>query len=185
KLNQRNSGKASIMCEATPFSKDVFEQIESLRKEHTSFLSVSNYMFQERIELLSGSEDETSFLNINVSDYKSEIEARVNQSKPELNISPATEYHHHHQQHPELASQCLGLPSFQGAAFQQSAATTPGTAVLVLPTQPDGQTQDTSDLGGRVQTQAPVMYNSSNVSRHFSRYASAADSCSSRLKAKE
>ncbi|CAF1708970.1 BnaC03g57100D [Brassica napus] len=94
-------------------------------------------------------------------------------------------YHHHHQQHPELASQCLGLPSFQGAAFQQSAATTPGTAVLVLPTQPDGQTQDTSDLGGRVQTQAPVMYNSSNVSRHFSRYASAADSCSSRLKAKE
>ncbi|KAF3510169.1 hypothetical protein F2Q69_00007859 [Brassica cretica] len=117
--------------------------------------------------------------------YKSEIEARVNQSKPELNTSPATEYHHHYQQHPELASQCLGLPSFQGAAFQQSAATTPGTAVLVLPTQPDGQTQDTSDLGGRVQTQAPVMYNSSNVSRHFSRYASAADSCSSRLKAKE
>ncbi|CAN6823608.1 unnamed protein product, partial [Brassica oleracea] len=72
-------------------------------------------------------------------------------------------YHHHYQQHPELASQCLGLPIFQGAGFQQSAATTPGTAVLVLPTQPDGQTQDTSDLGGCVQTQAPVMYNSSNV----------------------
>nr|VDC97315.1 unnamed protein product [Brassica oleracea] len=40
----RNSGKASIMCEATPFLKDVFEQIESLREEHTSFLSVSNYV---------------------------------------------------------------------------------------------------------------------------------------------
>ena len=34
KLNQRNSGKASIMGEATLFLKDVFEQIESLRKEH-------------------------------------------------------------------------------------------------------------------------------------------------------
>lgn len=43
-LNQQNSGKASILNEATRFLKDVFGQIESLRKEHTSLLSESNYV---------------------------------------------------------------------------------------------------------------------------------------------
>lgn len=43
-MNQQNSGKASILCEATKFLKDVFGQIESLRKEQTALLSESNYV---------------------------------------------------------------------------------------------------------------------------------------------
>ncbi|KAJ0241676.1 Transcription factor bHLH47 [Hirschfeldia incana] len=162
-LNEQNSGKASVLCEATRFLKDVFGQIESLRKEHTSLLSESNYVTTEKNEL----KEETSVLETEISRLQSEIEARVNQSKPDLNTSPAPEYHHHHhyQQHAELASQFSGLPIFQGAGFQQSsAAAPPGSTVIVLPMQPD------------LQTQAPLMYNSSNVSKPCPRYASAADS---------
>ncbi|ESQ45809.1 hypothetical protein EUTSA_v10010670mg [Eutrema salsugineum] len=176
-LNQQNSGKASILCEATRFLKDVFGQIESLRKEHTSLLSESNYVTTEKNEL----KEETSVLETEISRLQNEIEARANQSKPDLNTSPAPEYHHHYQQHPELASQFPGLPIFQGAGFQQSAATPPGATVLVLPLPPDLQTQDTSDMTGRVQTQAPMMYSSSNVSKPCPRYASAGDSWPSRL----
>ncbi|KAJ4895634.1 Transcription factor bHLH47 [Raphanus sativus] len=174
-LNQQNSGKASVLCEATRFLKDVFGQIESLRKEHTSLLSESNYVTTEKNEL----KEETSVLETEISRLQSEIEARVNQSKPDLNTSPAPEYnhhhhhHHHYQQRAELASQFSGLPIFQGAGFQQSSAAAPphpGPTVLVLPMQPD------------VQTQAPLMYNnSSNVSKPCPRYASAADSWPSRL----
>uniref|UniRef100_A0A1J3FSK6 Transcription factor bHLH47 n=1 Tax=Noccaea caerulescens TaxID=107243 RepID=A0A1J3FSK6_NOCCA len=179
-LNQQNSGKASILCEATRFLKDVFGQIESLRKEHTSLLSESNYVTTEKNEL----KEETSVLETEISKLQNEIEARANQSKPDLNTSPAPEYHHHHQhyqQHQELASQFSGLPIFQAPGFQQSAAATPGGAtVVVLPIQSDLHTQDIST--GRVeQTQAPLMYNSSNVSKPCPRYASAADSWPSRL----
>ncbi|EOA24658.1 hypothetical protein CARUB_v10017931mg [Capsella rubella] len=179
-LNQQNSGKASILCEATRFLKDVFGQIESLRKEHASLLSESSYVATEKNEL----KEETSVLETEISKLQSEIEAKVNQSKPDLNTSPAPEYHHHHyqQQHPELAAQFPGLPIFKGAGYQQSAATLPPPAtVLVLPIQPDPQTQDISEMTGHVQTQTSLMYNTSNVSKPCPRYASAADSWSSRL----
>ncbi|CDY53423.1 BnaC01g42730D [Brassica napus] len=148
-MNQQNSGKASILCEATKFLKDVFGQIESLRKEQTALLSESNYLTTEKNEL----KEETSVLETEISRLHSEIEAR-----------------------------CSGLPIFQGAGFQQSSATPPGATVIVLPMHPDLQTQDTSDLTGHLQTQAPtVMYNSSSVSKPCPRYASAADSWPSRL----
>ncbi|KAL0689517.1 hypothetical protein Bca4012_089195 [Brassica carinata] len=157
-MNQQNSGKASILCEATKFLKDVFGQIESLRKEQTALLSESNYLTTEKNEL----KEETSVLETEISRLHSEIEARVNQSKPDLNTSPAPD--------------CLR------AGFQQSSATPPGATVIVLPMHPDLQTQDTSDLTGHLQTQAPtVMYNSSSVSKPCPRYASAADSWPSRL----
>ncbi|KAF8094936.1 hypothetical protein N665_0348s0019 [Sinapis alba] len=170
-VNEQNSGKASVLCEATRFLKDVFGQIESLRKEHTCLLSESNYVTTEKNEL----KEETSVLETEISRLQSEIEARVNQSKPDLNTPPPApeyhHYHHHYQQHPELASQFSGLPIFQG--FQQSSAATP--TVVVLPMQPDLQTKDTSEA-------PPLMYNkSSNVSKPCPRYASAADSWSSRL----
>ncbi|KAL0729733.1 hypothetical protein Bca4012_025826 [Brassica carinata] len=175
-LNQQNSGKASILCEATKFLKDVFGQIESLRKEQTTLLSESNYLTTEKNEL----KEETSVLETEISRLHSEIEARVNQSKPDLNTSPAPEYHH--QQYPQLASQFSGLPIFHGAGFQQSSATPPGATVIVLPVHPDLKTEGTSDLTGHLQTQAPMMmYNSSNVSKPCPRYASAADSWPSRL----
>lgn len=84
-MNQQNSGKASILCEATKFLKDVFGQIESLRKEQTALLSESNYLTTEKNEL----KEETSVLETEISRLHSEIEARVNQSKPDLNTSPA------------------------------------------------------------------------------------------------
>ncbi|KAG2247652.1 hypothetical protein Bca52824_087280 [Brassica carinata] len=168
-MNQQNSGKASILCEATKFLKDVFGQIESLRKEQTALLSESNYLTTEKNEL----KEETSVLETEISRLHSEIEARVNQSKPDLNTSPA----------PDCLSTIINrLPIFQGAGFQQSSATPPGATVIVLPMHPDLQTQDTSDLTGHLQTQAPtVMYNSSSVSKPCPRYASAADSWPSRL----
>ncbi|XP_010503369.1 PREDICTED: transcription factor bHLH47 [Camelina sativa] len=182
-LNQQNSGKASILCEATRFLKDVFGQIESLRKEHASLLSESSYVTTEKNEL----KEETSVLETEISKLQSEIEAKANQLKPDLNTSHAPAYHHHlyqqQQPHPELASQFPGLPIFQGPGFQQSAATLhPPATVLVLPIQPDHQTQDISDMTGHVQTQTPLIYNNtSNVSKPCPRYASAADSWSSRL----
>ncbi|CAN6897059.1 unnamed protein product [Brassica oleracea] len=45
------------------------------------------------------SKDETSVLETEIPRLQSEIEARVNQPKPDLNTSPAPEYHHHYQQH--------------------------------------------------------------------------------------
>lgn len=84
-MNQQNSGKASILCEATKFLKDVFGQSESLRKEQTALLSESNYLTTEKNEL----KEETSVLETEISRLHSEIEARVNQSKPDLNTSPA------------------------------------------------------------------------------------------------
>lgn len=125
-------------------------------------------------------------LETEITKLQNEIEARANhQSKPDLSTSPAPEYHRHHQhyqQHQELASQFSGLPIFQAPGFQQSAAAaTPGGAtVVVLPMQSELHTQDIS--AGRVQqTQAPLMCNSSNVSKPCPRYASAADSWPSRL----
>ncbi|KAL1218116.1 Transcription factor bHLH47 [Cardamine amara subsp. amara] len=180
-LNQQNSGKASILCEATRFLKDVLDQIEVLRKEHTSLLSESTYVTTEKNEL----KEETSALETEISKLQTEIEEKMNQSKPDLSTSPIPEYHHHHhqQQHyPELASQFSGLPIFQGPGFQQSSATLPPPAtVLVLPIQPDLQTQDISNMTGSMQTQAPLIYNSSNVSKPCPRYASAGDSWPSRL----
>ncbi|XP_010515069.1 PREDICTED: transcription factor bHLH47 isoform X2 [Camelina sativa] len=184
-LNQQNSGKASILCEATRFLKDVFGQIESLRKEHASLLSESSYVTTEKNEL----KEETSVLETEISKLQSEIEAKANQLKPDLNTSHAPAYHHHlyqqqQQPHPELASQFPGLPIFQGPGFQQSAATLhPPATVLVLPIQPDHQTQDISDMTGHVQTQTHIIYNNTSnvVSKPCPRYASAADSWSSRL----
>lgn len=43
-LTQPNNGKASILCEATRLLKDLFVQIESLKKENVNLLSESNYV---------------------------------------------------------------------------------------------------------------------------------------------
>ena len=43
-LNQQNSGRVLVLCEATQFLKDVFGQIESLINGHTCLLSDSNYV---------------------------------------------------------------------------------------------------------------------------------------------
>ncbi|CAN6983576.1 unnamed protein product, partial [Brassica oleracea var. botrytis] len=50
-LNQQNSGRVSVLCEATQFLKDVFGQIESLINGHTCLLSDSNYVTTEKNEL--------------------------------------------------------------------------------------------------------------------------------------
>ncbi|KAG2291691.1 hypothetical protein Bca52824_038360 [Brassica carinata] len=50
-LNQQNSGRVSVLCEATQFLKDVFGQIESLINGHTCLLSDSNYVTTETNDL--------------------------------------------------------------------------------------------------------------------------------------
>ena len=43
-LTQQNSGKASVLCEATRLLREFLGQIECLKKEHASLLSKSNYV---------------------------------------------------------------------------------------------------------------------------------------------
>lgn len=43
-LNDPNSGKASILCEASKLLKDLLCQIQSLKKENISLLSESQYV---------------------------------------------------------------------------------------------------------------------------------------------
>ncbi|KAL0003271.1 hypothetical protein SO802_017052, partial [Lithocarpus litseifolius] len=43
-LTQQNSGRASVLCEATRPLRDLLSQIECLKKEHASLLSEFNYV---------------------------------------------------------------------------------------------------------------------------------------------
>ena len=43
-LTQQNSGKTSVLCEATRLLRDLLSQIECLKKEHATLLFESNYV---------------------------------------------------------------------------------------------------------------------------------------------
>lgn len=83
-LKQPNNGKASVLNEATRLLKDLFAQIECLKKENASLLSESHYVTLEKNEL----REENSTLETQIGSLQSELEARVVQSKPDLNAPP-------------------------------------------------------------------------------------------------
>ncbi|XP_062116490.1 transcription factor bHLH47 [Humulus lupulus] len=84
-LTQPNNGKASILCEATRLLRDFLAQIEDLRKENASLLSESHYVTFEKNEL----REENSTLESQIGRLQGELESRVVQSKPNLNVPPS------------------------------------------------------------------------------------------------
>lgn len=119
-LNEQNNGKASLLCEAARLLKDLFCQIESLKKEQVSLLSESHYVTMEKSEL----KEENDSLETQIEKLQGEIQARVAQSKPDLNVPPQLEL--------ELPEQSLHLPTIEPTMQQ-------GPTVLVVPFCPDLQ----------------------------------------------
>ncbi|CAN6714041.1 unnamed protein product [Malus baccata var. baccata] len=161
-LNQQNSGKASILSEATRLLKDLFGQIKCLQKENASLLSESNYMTLEKNEL----RDDNSALETQIEKLQSEIQERVAQSKPDLNAPPCTELR------PEVAAHftgnCIGFPS-QEPGLQQP------PAVFVMPVGPDLQAYPQPDVAHLTSN------TTSHVSKPHARYPTSVDSWPSQL----
>ncbi|XP_022736091.1 transcription factor bHLH47-like [Durio zibethinus] len=160
--NQQNIGKASILCETTRLLKDLFSQIESLKKENASLLSESHYVNVETAEL----KEENSTLETQIQKLQSEIGTREVQSKPDLNEPPPdfqqTELStHFHGDHP-------GLPAVEPCLQQAS-------ALLVVPIRPEIQAYPVPDS-----TQSATKPNSI-VSKPHARYPTLADSWPSQL----
>lgn len=161
-LDQPNNGKACVLNEAARLLKDLFIQIELLKKENASLLSESHYVTIEKNEL----KEENSSLESQIEVLQSELEARVVQSKPDLNIPPEF-------QQPELSSHFPGDSYGFPAAVEPTLPQAP--AVLVVPIHSDLQAYSASDVAQL--TCKPA----SNVSKPHARYPNPADSWPSQL----
>ncbi|XP_050377575.1 transcription factor bHLH47 [Argentina anserina] len=154
-LNEQNTGKATILCEATKLLKDLLGQIESLRNENVTLLSESNYMTIEKNEL----GEDTSALETHIERLQGELQERMLQSKPDLNIPPV-EFGQEVSSH--FAGNCLGLPAQESALHQ-------APAVFVMPLHPDLQTDPATDSAHLASK------NNSNVSKPHARYPTSVD----------
>ncbi|KAI3766187.1 hypothetical protein L2E82_16239 [Cichorium intybus] len=87
-LTEQNSGKASILIEATHVVKDMLDRIKSLKKENATLLSESQYVIVERNEL----EYETCGLHKQISELKNIIKERIVHVQTNVNLNaPAIE----------------------------------------------------------------------------------------------
>ncbi|KAK7330372.1 hypothetical protein VNO77_24565 [Canavalia gladiata] len=162
-LNEQNNGKASILCETVRLLKDLLCQIESLKKENVSLLSESHYVTMEKNEL----KEENCSLETQIEKLQDEIQARVAQSKPDLNVPPRMELEPLEQTN--FPGQSLELPSMEPNLQQ-------GSAVLVVPFRPDLQATFTApNVAGLTPKSTSV------VSKPHARYPTAADSWPSQL----
>ncbi|CAI8610040.1 unnamed protein product [Vicia faba] len=125
-LNDPNSGKASILCEASKLLKDLLCQIQSLKKENVSLLSESQYVTVEKNEL----KEENSSLETQIEKLQGEIKARMAHSKPDLNAPPQLELELPEQT--KFAGYGLQMPTIEPSLQQ-------GPTVLVVPFRPDLQ----------------------------------------------
>ncbi|KAK7347267.1 hypothetical protein VNO80_21795 [Phaseolus coccineus] len=157
-----NNGKASILCEASRLLKDLLSQIESLKKENVTLLSESHYVTMEKNEL----KEENCSLETQIEKLQGEIQARVAQSKPDLNV-PHSELEPLEQSN--FLGQSLQLPTMEPNLQQ-------GSAVLLVPFRPDLQA---SFPAPNVNEVAPNSI--SVVSKPHARYPTAADSWPSQL----
>ena len=110
--------------------------------------------------------EEKSSLEIQVEKLQSELEARIAQSKPDLNVPPP-EF-----QQPELTphfpGDCVRLPAVEPSSQQ-------APAVFVLPIHPDPQAYAFPDVP------QPTFKPNSNVSKPHARYPTPMDSWPSQL----
>ncbi|QCD80876.1 Myc-type [Vigna unguiculata] len=158
-----NNGKASILCEAARLLKDLLSQIESLKKENVTLLSESHYVTMEKNEL----KEENCSLETKIEKLQGEIQARVAQSKPDLNVPPNLELEPLEQSN--FPGQSLQLHTMEPNLQQ-------GSAVLLVPFRPDLQA---SFPAPNVNEVAPN--SSSVISKPHARYPTAADSWPSQL----
>ncbi|XP_059642378.1 transcription factor bHLH47 [Cornus florida] len=158
---QQNSGKASILSEATRFLKDMLSQIESLKRENAALLSESQYVTVEKDEL----QDEKSTLEVQIGKLQRELEERLAQCKPDLNVAPPG------YQLPELNSH---FPV--ETASQQAPIVSP---IFVIPFRSDPQSYVESDDAQHASKPT------SNVSKPHARYPTEADSWPSQLLGKQ
>ncbi|XP_030458144.2 transcription factor bHLH47 [Syzygium oleosum] len=123
-LNQQNNGKASILCEAARLLKEIYGQIDGLKKDNVSLLSESRYVTVEKNEL----KEENSALEAQIEKLQSELRARVAESKPDLNAPP-----------PECTQPAV-TANYPGDATGLATAEPPlqqTHAVIIVPLQPD------------------------------------------------
>ena len=179
-LTEPNNGKASILCEANRLVKDLFGQIECLRKEHASLLTESRdvrllntpllFLRIERKRSLNRWQiariitqvdieknelrEETSALASQIEKLQSELQSRAVHSKPDLNTIPPQAH---------FSGECLGLPVMEPTMQQTH-------AVIIVPVRPDLPSYPAADA-----TQAPTMA-TSHVSKPHARYPTPADS---------
>ncbi|CAN0901642.1 Transcription factor bHLH47 [Linum grandiflorum] len=154
-MEEANSGKASILNEAARLLKDLRGQIDALKKDNASLLFESRYVTTEKNEL----KDENSVLETQIGDLQSEVEARLSQLKPDLNIPPSIEF-----QQPETAAAVLA-PHFPRQHILDPSMQQP-PAVFMVPFH-----HDISSL--------PSV--KSNITKPHARYPTAADSWPSKL----
>uniref|UniRef100_A0A5B6Z8Q9 Iron-related transcription factor 3 bHLH domain-containing protein n=1 Tax=Davidia involucrata TaxID=16924 RepID=A0A5B6Z8Q9_DAVIN len=147
--------RPQYVSEATRLLKDMLSQIETLKRENAALLSESQYVSIEKNEL----QDENSALEAQIGKLQSELEERVAQSKPDLNVSPS-EF-----QQPELTH-----------ALQQTPIVSP---VFVIPIRSDLQAYPEPDAAQL--SSKPT----SNVSKPHARYPTPADSWPSQLLGKQ
>ncbi|XP_030513611.1 transcription factor bHLH47 isoform X2 [Rhodamnia argentea] len=153
-LNQQNSGKASILCEAGRLLKEIFGQIEGLKKENVALLSESRYVTVEKNEL----KEENSALEAQIEKLQNELRARAAESKPDLNAPP-----------PECA-QPAATASYPGETTGLTTAEPPlqqTHAVIIVPLQPD--------------LSSYTVHAPAHVSKPHPRYPTPADSWPSQL----
>ncbi|KAF7838447.1 transcription factor bHLH47 [Senna tora] len=165
-LNQQNNGKASILNEATRLLKDLLGQIESLKKENVSLLSESRYVSMEKNEL----EEENSALEVQIEKLQGEIEARVAQSKPDLNVPLPLEMEPPVQTS-NFPGECVHLPTVD-PTMQQGPPT-----VLVVPFRPHHLQPAFPTSNGAELNSKPT----SVISKPHARYPTPADSWPSKL----
>ncbi|XP_058733307.1 transcription factor bHLH47-like [Vicia villosa] len=125
-LNDPNSGKASILSEASKLLKDLLCQIQSLKKENVTLLSESQYVSVEKNEL----KEENSSLETQIEKLQGEIKARIAHSKPDLNAPPQMELELPEQT--KFAGYGLQMPTVEPSLQQ-------GPTVVVVPFRPDLQ----------------------------------------------
>lgn len=136
-LSEQNNGKASILNETIRLVNDTVSQIQTLRKENANLLSESHYMTTEKDEL----KDETSALEAQIKKMQSELDERLAQSKPDLNLTPLEYWQ------TEMASHfmegCLSqLPTADPTSTPQPPILGP---LYVIPVGPDLQTFQKAD----------------------------------------
>ncbi|XP_061346624.1 transcription factor bHLH47 [Gastrolobium bilobum] len=162
-LNEQNNGKASTLCEASRLLKDLLCRIESLKKENVSLLSESRYVTMEKNEL----KEENCSLESQIEKLQDEIQARVVQSKPDLNAPPQLELEPPEQTN--FPGHSLQLPTIEPTLQQ-------GPTVLVVPFHPDLQAAfPAPNVAELTPKPTPV------VSKPHPRYPTPADSWPSKL----
>ncbi|KAK9271883.1 hypothetical protein L1049_002248 [Liquidambar formosana] len=165
---QQNSGKATIVSDATRLLRDLLSQIDGLRKENVALLSESRYVTIEKNEL----REEKCALEAQIKKLQSELEER-NRSKSAWNLNPSQSLHNNAT--PQLQEDQLLLPVIDHASQGAPVA----GPVFVVPLHHDHQAY--SEPHPADVTSKPP----SNVSRPHARYPSPSDSWPSQILAKQ